>query len=406
MAGSRAATRRAYREADQHYTEAIAMLHRLPHSSQRDRHELSLQITLGNIMAVTRGFSAAETAEAYGQARVLAEHVGSGEWLQILYGLSVAATVRAEVQAAMAINNAMLKIAEDVGTAQAWCLVHTTFGNVCLMVGDLNGAREHFTQTKNLYREQDFRGLPTDPAVAALVMQGVTEWHLGYPDGALRYINEALALTHDLNNPFGLAFAYFGASLVHQHRGAWWRMLEASEQNLRVSTAIGFPVGAATAKIHIAYGRAKMGEIAGATESVRPGLAELVLADFHQSFWMLLGRLAEVQLLAGEFEDAMTTVERALQTTPKEFLWRPELLRLRGEIRLQNVGRKQDLFELTEHDFRSAIDIARRMNAKSDELRATMSLARLLHDTNRRDEARTILTEISAGSPKDSIPVI
>jgi hypothetical protein len=74
-------------------------------------------VCMGNMMAVTRGFSAPETAEVYAQARTLAQHLGSDESLKILYGLSVAATTRAEFQPAMAINDAMLKITEGVGTA-------------------------------------------------------------------------------------------------------------------------------------------------------------------------------------------------------------------------------------------------------------------------------------------------
>jgi hypothetical protein len=51
-------------------------------------------------------------------------------------------------------------------------------------------------------------------------MRGVTEWHLGYPDSASRYMDQALAVARLLDNPFGLAFAHFGASL-NQYRGDW-----------------------------------------------------------------------------------------------------------------------------------------------------------------------------------------
>jgi predicted ATPase len=50
--------------------------------------------------------------------------------------------------------------------------------------------------------------------------------------------------------------------------------------------------------------------------------------------------------------------------------------------------------ERAERDFREAIGLARGTSAKSDELRATISLARLLDEQNRRDEARAMLVEI------------
>ena len=87
-------------------------------------------------------------------------------------------------------------------------------------------------------------------------------------------------------------------------------------------------------------------------------------------------------------------MERALQAPPEGLLWRPELLRLRGEIRLQRDRASKTLFEMAEQDFCAAIDAARGMTAKSDELRATISLARLLRHTNRHDEACAMLTEV------------
>jgi len=72
-----------------------------------------------------------------------------------------------------------------------------------------------------------------------------------------------------------------------------------------------------------------------------------------------------------------------------ELLNRPETLRLRGQLRL-----KLGQLEQAEAGFREAIDLARSMGARAWELRATMSLARLLRDTDRREEARTTLGEI------------
>src|SRR5262249_52846513 len=157
------------------------------------------------------------------------------------------------------------------------------------------------------------------------VMRGVTEWHLGFPDCALHYIGQALNIARLLNDPFGLTFAHFGTSLVHRFQGDWPQMLEASEHHLNVSTAFGFPVGIATAKVFIAYSRAKMGDVEGAVEQISEGLAELGAAEFHESVWMLLSCLAEVQGLSGEINLAKTTIEQALQAAPEEFLWRPEL---------------------------------------------------------------------------------
>src|SRR5258708_6492908 len=96
--------------------------------------------------------------------------------------------------------------------------------------------------------------------------------------------------------------------------------------------------------------------------------------------------LAEAQERDGATGDALETVEQALQTNPDELVYRPEILRLRGELRL-----KQGQAELAQADFREAIALAQRMDAKAWELRATTSLADTLAKQGRRDEARTML---------------
>src|SRR5205823_5471642 len=99
--------------------------------------------------------------------------------------------------------------------------------------------------------------------------------------------------------------------------------------------------------------------------------------------------LTEAQEREGAIVDALATVEQALQVNPDELVYRPETLRLRGELRL-----KQAQTELGQADFREAIVLAQKMGAKAWELRATMSLARLLAKRGRRDEARAMLAEI------------
>jgi tetratricopeptide (TPR) repeat protein len=91
----------------------------------------------------------------------------------------------------------------------------------------------------------------------------------------------------------------------------------------------------------------------------------------------------------GMIDDALITIEEALRRSLEELVFRPNALNFRGELRLK-LGQT----ELAEADFREAIALAQKMRAKAWELRATMSLARLLASQNRRDEALTMLAAI------------
>jgi hypothetical protein len=99
--------------------------------------------------------------------------------------------------------------------------------------------------------------------------------------------------------------------------------------------------------------------------------------------------LAAAQECNGATADALETVEQALRVNPDELAYRPESFRLLGELRL-----KLGQLEQAEASFRKAIALASSMGSKACELRATMSLARLLASQGRRDEARVMLAEI------------
>ena len=99
--------------------------------------------------------------------------------------------------------------------------------------------------------------------------------------------------------------------------------------------------------------------------------------------------LAEAQALDGKLGDAIITIEEALQANSEELVYRPDALTCRGTLRL-----KTGQSELAEADFREAIALAQTMSARAWEVRATMSLVRLLRDTGRLEEARAMLAEI------------
>jgi predicted ATPase len=151
----------------------------------------------------------------------------------------------------------------------------------------------------------------------------------------------------------------------------------------------------ALSEILAAWARAHLGEMSDAVDSIRVRLAEMDAINFSVMRGPFLALLGDTQAIAGAIDDAIVTVGLALETNPDESWCRPLMLLLRGELHLRtNTAGGAAPLELAEHDFREAIEVAKRMSAKSWELRATMSLARQLRDTGHRDEAGTMLAEI------------
>ncbi|MBV8451773.1 MAG: hypothetical protein JOZ29_05805, partial [Deltaproteobacteria bacterium] len=395
-AGERALERRAYREAEQHYRNAIAILSTLPESSERDTHELKLQVALGVIVTATQGYSSSETKEAYARARVLIERTGDPASLEILNGLRGAAVTRGELRASLGIADEILQIAGAIGSPQALAAAHTEQGNTRYYLGDLTGAREHFRLSLENYRPEDFpdAGNLLDRVMGSYMWAGATEWFLGYPDRAVRYTEDGLALAQRLNNPFNIATAFGFATHVFSFRGDFRRVVETADQAIKVSSEFGFPIWNIIARIRRAWALAKNGEASGAISSIREALAELDSMKFYLARALYLCLLGETQAAAGEISEAITSVEQALQANPEEVIYHPLALTLRGELRLHSNQFGRARFETSEQDFRDAVQIAQRISAKSLEVRATTSLARLLAQQGRRDEARSTLTDI------------
>jgi len=106
---------------------------------------------------------------------------------------------------------------------------------------------------------------------------------------------------------------------------------------------------------------------------------------------LYLSWVAVAQSLDGKVPEALMTIEKALLVNPEELAWRPEAIRIRGELRrtLGNV-------DAAEADFRDAIALARKIGAKSWELRAAMSLVRMLIKRGGLAEARDLLGPLYA----------
>jgi len=150
-----------------------------------------------------------------------------------------------------------------------------------------------------------------------------------------------------------------------------------------------FPFLAAYSRCILGRARAQLGLADEGVALIRQGLAGLLQTGVRSRISNYTAYLAEAQERRGVIAEALETVEHALQANPDELAYRPEILRVRGELRLKQLQTK-----LAEADFREAIALAQKMSAKAWELRATSSLARLLAKKGRRDEARTVLGEI------------
>jgi predicted ATPase len=198
-----------------------------------------------------------------------------------------------------------------------------------------------------------------------------------------------IAFDRENQNPFNLVFARFAESWVYRLMREPQRIEAAATLALAICEEHGFPFLRAQLGILVGWARAQLGSPAAGISLIRTGLAALAGLGSRLGITDQLTRLAEAQALDGTLDQALGTIEEALQANPEELVFRPNVLTCRGELRL-----KRGQPELAEADFREAIAVAQRTSAKSWELRATTSLARLLNNIGRREEARAMLADI------------
>ena len=125
-------------------------------------------------------------------------------------------------------------------------------------------------------------------------------------------------LARRLNKPFALAFAVGIGALGYARRGGLRRALKASDETVKLGTELGFRFFNALGKINRAWVRAQMGETERTADQIPEGLAEFDAQKFYLARAWNLGLLCEAQALAGAVDEALVTVEQALQTNSDE----------------------------------------------------------------------------------------
>jgi predicted ATPase len=211
----------------------------------------------------------------------------------------------------------------------------------------------------------------------------------GHADRARDRIAQAFAFARDSKKPYDLAVAGFFDSFVSYLLREPQRAEAAATRALALCEEHGFAVFKEFCRAALGSARAQLGRPGEGISIVRQSLASLAEIGLRVTLTDPSTRLAEAQALDGKIEDALGTLEDALAAAPEEVVFQPNVLTRRGELRL-----KQGHSQPAETDFREGIALAQKMQAKTWELRATTSLARLLRDTDRRGEACTVLAEI------------
>ncbi len=389
-AGHQAMIRGALKEAEIHFKQAIAALSTTPENTERIQREFNLQYALWQMLAVTGGYSADETALTSRRLRELGEKIDNPE--QLIFTLISAFLQphgRGELTAAQEIADQMMEIAERVGSSLSLTLAHLFQGYPRMNRGYLTQAMQHFEAAMASYDEADFLGFSYDPYAYALSAIGLVLGHLGMADQGRANIRESISLSERLKKPITIANSLSDAIEFYMDLREPGNVQEVSERLFTVATEQQLPDFLAYTSVCRGWAMAAQGRTDEGIALIRRELDSSVALGLKWATPLLLKALSEAQARAGQLEEALATIEQAFSNVGEMQIYLPGVLWRRGELHVKH----DDKIEAA-GDFRETITVARRIGSKAYELRATTSLARLLANQGKRDEARAILAEI------------
>jgi class 3 adenylate cyclase/predicted ATPase len=399
-AGQRAVQRSAYVEAAHHLTQGLTLLDALPATPARAETELYLRTTLGPVLMATEGQAAPEVEQNYARARALCQQVGDTPQLfPVMWGLWRVYNVSAQFDISRELGEQLLALARRTREPTHLIAAHHALGFNLVPVGEYALGHEHLEQVQRHYDREHHHALiaicAQDSGATCLAMDAWALWILGAPQQALDRSQEAIRLAQELSHPLSLAWTLASAAMVRQFRGEVEATLELSDTVIVLSTEHHFPAWMAWCTILRGWSLVRQGRVAQGIEQMQQGGSILQNINFNSVQTYFAGLLADAYRQTGQMAESLHQIDRALEAAVHtgEGFYVAELYRLKGEILFQQSAPDDQVAAC----FIQALEIARRQQARSWELRAAMSLSRLWQRQGKGTEARELLAPVYNG---------
>jgi len=411
QAGEQASQRSAYREAVSHLTRALELLKALPDNRERVQQELTLQLALSDALLPVKGHAAPELGNTYSRARELCQQLGatpgkitssSSQLLSVLFRLFVFYFNRAELQTARELAEQLMSLAQSARDPYLLSVAHMPIGCTLFWLGEWAAARTHFEQAIALYDPRPHlrssAAMYYDPRWLCRCYGSLALWGLGYPAQGLKMNAEAVAFAKELPDLLPRVETLHFAAMLHSLCRDEEGVRDLAESMMTLASEQGFPYFSATGMMFRGSALAEKGQSETGIAQMQQGLAAWRATGAEGGRTQYLSLLAEAYGEAEQREEGLAVIAEALDFAENrgERVFEAELYRLKGMLTLLSTlsSSGSQIEAEAERYFSKAIQIARRQEAKSLELRAATSLSRLWQQLGKRREAHHVLTEI------------
>jgi tetratricopeptide (TPR) repeat protein len=391
-AGAAAASKSANVEAIDQFRRGLALVEALPDMRERAARELDLQMALGPALYATTSYSHPDVGRTYARAWELCRQLDDySREFPALRGLYLHHVNLLEMKKAQHFAGEAMRVAERLGDAARLVGAHIALGHTLFVQGKLEPALAHLRQSFELFDpNMQFPDWPGGhPAVQCHIFPMLISWMLGYPDRSLNELRAAVGSAETLGRPFTLAQTLCWAAFVHIFRREPSAVADYAERALRIAEEQRMAHWRAVALCTNGWALGASGESQKGLAQIEQGLDSYGVGASQD---ILLVLQADAQLASGKPAAALASVAAGLEAVEKMggAPLEAELHRLKGEALLAGAGTLSE----AEAAIEQGIDVARRQNAKSWELRGATSLARLHRQQGRKEEAVVLLAPI------------
>lgn len=395
-AGERAQSRSAHAEAIGQFRKALRLLATRPAGAERDARTAGVHLAVGASLTAIRGYAHPETAVAYEEAAAVAG--GDAARLGVARtGLGICYFNRGETERGRALAAEVLSAAEARGDLEQALLGHVNVAIPEHNQGKFASSLAHCERAVEIYdtarHHELVRRIASDQGISAMNYVAQNLWFLGRPDAALARAREAVAFARRLDDPFSLAYALFGEAVIHWLRRDVEAQRERTTEVIALSDTQGFPFWLGLGRALHAAARVDAGDAAALPE-ILPALAIVGETGAKAAVPAMLKIPAEAQRAAGRLAEAKSTIANALSVAAEtgQPYFDADLHRLDGDVLRASGG----FAEEAASRYHRALAIAREQGARSFELRAATSLARLWREQEDRVAARDLLVPVYA----------
>jgi class 3 adenylate cyclase/tetratricopeptide (TPR) repeat protein len=392
-AGAAAANKSANLEAIDQYRRGLVLVEALSDMRERAERELDLQMALGPALFATKLYSHPDVGRTYARASSLCRQLGddSREFTALRGRYLHHLNLVGDMHRSQHFAEEALRVAERLGNPARLVGAHMQLGVTLFYQGKLELALARFRQGFEVFdQNMQFPDWPgAHPGVQCQIWSSGLSWMLGYPDRSLDELKTAVRIVDGLPHHLTLAQTLCFAALVHIFRCEPAAAADCAGRALRICEEQSILEWQALALCMNGWALGVSGESEKGLAQIEQGLDGYGAGSLQHLF---LALQADAQLAIGKPQAALEAVAAGLKGVEKTggAPLEAQLHRLRGEALLAGAGTVNE----AEMAIEEGIDVARRQNAKSWELRAAMSMARLWRDQGRRAEARNLLAPI------------